>query len=123
MNRRLKAIVRKEFIHVWRDPRSLAVALIIPVVMLLLYGYGMNTDVKHLRTAVMDMDNTSRSRDLLAAFSQSGYFDFNVRTDSYAGLDHMLGSGKVSLAIVVPRGFASDLIARERRTADHHRRV
>lgn len=109
MNRRLRAIIRKEFIQIWRDPRSLAVVVIMPVVMLLLYGYGMNSDVRHLRTAVMDMDNTRRSRDLLAAFTQSGYFDFNVRMDSYERLEHLLGSGKVSLVIVVPRGFAADL--------------
>lgn len=109
MNRRLRAIIRKEFIHIWRDPRSLAVAVIIPLVMLLLYGYGMNSDVTHLRTVVVDMDDSRRSRDILAAFSQSGYFDFNLEVDSCERLENILGSGKVSLAIVVPAGFAADL--------------
>lgn len=92
-----------------RDPRSLAVAVILPIIMLLLYGYGINTDVKHIRTAVLDMDNTRQSREMLDAFSQSKYFDFNTGMDSYSQLARLLDSSKVTLAIIVPKGFASDL--------------
>ncbi|MEN6415226.1 MAG: ABC transporter permease [Armatimonadota bacterium] len=109
MNRRVKAIIRKEFTHILRDPRSLGVAVILPIVMLLLYGYGINTDVKHLRTAVLDMDNTRQSRELLDAFSQSGYFDFTRQMNSYSELERLLDASKVTLAIYVPKGFASDL--------------
>lgn len=109
MNRRVRAIIRKEFIQIMRDPRSLLVAFVLPIVMLLLYGYGINTDVKHIRTAVLDLDNTRQSREILDAFSQSEYFDFKTRMGSYSELEHLLDSSKVTLAIVVPKGFGADL--------------
>lgn len=109
INRRMKAIIRKEFIQIMRDPRSLAVAVFLPIIMLLLYGYGINTDVRHIRTAMMDMDNTSQSRELLDAFSQSNYFDFRIRMNSYSELSSLMDSGKVTLAIVVPKNFATNL--------------
>lgn len=109
MNRRMRAIIRKEFIQIWRDPRSLAVAVILPVIMLLLYGYGINLDVKHIHTAVLDMDNTQRSMEVLDTFSQSKYFDFDMRMSSYFDLERLMDSGRVTLAIIVPKGFESDL--------------
>jgi ABC-2 type transport system permease protein len=105
----MRAIIRKEFIQIIRDPRSLGVAVILPIVMLLLYGYGINMDVKHIKTAVIDMDNTRESREILDAFSQSGYFDFSKRMNSYSELQGMLDGGRVTAAIVVPKGFSSDL--------------
>lgn len=109
MGRRVRAIIRKEFIHILRDPRSLAVAIILPIVLLLLYGFGINTDVKHLPTAVLDMDHTRQSRELLDAFSHSEYFDFTTRLSSYSQLESVIDSSRVTLAIYVPKGFASEL--------------
>lgn len=109
MNRRVKAIIRKEFIQILRDPRSLGVTIILPIVMLMLYGYGINMDVKHISTAVMDSDNTLQSREILSSFSESGYFDFVDRSDSYSNIQRLLDAGSVAVAIVVPKGFSSDL--------------
>lgn len=109
MKRRIRAIIRKEFIHIVRDPRSLAVAIALPIILLLLYGYGINLDVRHLRTAVIDDDSTYQSRTLLASFEQSGYFDFVSRLQSYSDVAEQLDYNKAKVVIAVPKGFAGNL--------------
>jgi len=109
LRRRVLAIAKKELIQILRDPRSLAVAIAFPVALLVLYGYGINLDVRHLRTAVLDMDRSSQSRALLDSFQQSGYFDFVHWMASYGEAERLLDHSRARLAIVVPRGFAADL--------------
>lgn len=109
MKRRIRAIIKKEFIQIMRDWRSLVVAVMLPVVLLMLYGYGIDLDVKHLRTAVLDQDNSRQSRKLLDSFQQSNYFDFVVRMDSYSELEEVLDYGKAKVAIIIPQGFAEDI--------------
>lgn len=109
MKRRILAIIKKEFIHILRDPRSLGVAVLLPIVLLLLYGYGINLDVRHLKTAVLDQDSTRQSRTLLSSFEQSGYFDFVTRLNSYSELEKQLDYSKAKVVVVVPKGFARDL--------------
>ncbi len=109
MRRRIRAIIKKEFIHIVRDPRSLGVAIALPIVLLLLYGYGINLDVRHLRTAVIDDDSTRQSRALLASFEQSKYFDFVSRLGSYSEVAEQLDHNRAKIVIAVPKGFAQDL--------------
>lgn len=109
MKRRIRAIIRKEFIHISRDPRSLGVAIALPIVLLLLYGYGINLDVRNLRTAVIDDDSTYQSRTLLASFEQSGYFSFVSHLRSYSELTDQLDYNRAKVVIAVPKGFAEDL--------------
>ena len=106
---RIYAVARKEIIQILRDPRTLAVVLVLPFVMLTLYGYAIKTDVKHLRTAVLDLDHTSRARDFLRAFENSEYFDLVRYLDKPDEIDAMLDRGTAKLAVVIPPHFARDL--------------
>ena len=71
---RLWAIARKEAIQLRRDARSLGLAFVLPVIMLILFGYAITTDVEHITTAIVDRDHTPESRALASAFSESNYF-------------------------------------------------
>ena len=79
MFERVKHMLIKEFIQVFRDPRMRVVIFLIPCVQVLVIGYAVSTDVKHVRTAVYDLDNSQESRDLTARFVGSGYFDVTAR--------------------------------------------
>ncbi len=109
MKRRIRAIIKKEFLHIIRDTRSLAVAIVLPIVLLVLYGYGINLDVRHLRTAVLDDDSTYHSRALLASFEKSEYFDFVKRLSSYSDVQDQLDYNRAKVVIVVPKNFSRDL--------------
>lgn len=111
MLRRMRAIARRETTHILRDPRSLAVAILLPVVMLVLYGYGINMDVRHIRTAVLDEDQTRMSREVTDAFERSSYFDVVARPANYRALDLLMDRSEVKTSVVLPRGFAADTAA------------
>jgi ABC-2 type transport system permease protein len=103
---RVLSITRKEFLHIVRDRRTLAVMFLIPVVQLLLLGYAATTDVKHLKTAVLDQDRTPRSRALVEAYRVSGYFDIIFQADSQAGL--------ARAGLVIPAGYERALLRGEK---------
>src|SRR6267378_4098201 len=73
--RKTMAVARKEFRQIWRDTRTLMTLLFVPAFFLLLYGYALNFDIRHVRLGVDDRDRTMESRALIAAFVNSGYFD------------------------------------------------
>ena len=73
--RKTIAVARKEFRQIVRDARTLTILLVVPVFFLLLYGYALNWDIRHVRLAVDDREHTPESRSLVAAFVNSGYFD------------------------------------------------
>lgn len=98
--------MHKELIQIARDPRSLGVALLLPVVMLILYGYGVSGDVRDIRMAVVDWSRTASSRDLVGAFTRSGYFTAGYRTDSYADACAALDGRRVKMVLVIPADFA-----------------
>ena len=103
---RAEAIMHKELIQIARDPRSLGVALQLPVVMLILYGYGVSGDVRDIRMAVVDWSRTAASRDLVGAFTRSGYFTAAYRTDRYADACAELDGRRVKMVLVIPADFA-----------------
>jgi len=111
--KRLWPIIKKEFRHIRRDKRVLAVLTLVPAALLLLNGYALNFDVTHIRTAVVDHDKSATSRDFIQSFVSSGYFDHvkNLRTSYEA--TRLLDNGEVRLVIVVPSGFSEKLLARE----------
>ena len=109
MNSRLVAITRKEIIHIWRDKRTLAVMLFIPVVQLFLLGYSATTDIRHLNTAVYDADRTAQSRALIAAYRASDYFAMNRFADNEQDLARWLDSGDIRAAMLIPRGYGDKL--------------
>jgi ABC-2 type transport system permease protein len=111
---RVLSITRKEFLHIVRDPRTLAVMFLIPVVQLLLLGYAATNDIKHLRTAVWDQDRTASSRELVEAFRASGYFDIIRFADSEDQLALAMDSGDVRAGLVIPDGYQRTLERGER---------
>jgi len=106
---RLWALVKKEFIHIVRDPRSLAMAFLMPLILLILFGYAITMDIKTLNLAVYDQDKSTASRNYLEGFPASSYFSVVAAVASYAEARAMLDQGKVHLALVIPRHFARDL--------------
>ena len=106
---RLFAVARKEKIQLRRDTRSLILAFLLPVLLVVLFGYAITWDVNDITTAVVDQDGSARSRELLDALQASGYFTVTARPERTADLTPLLDAGRVQVAIVVPPDFARDL--------------
>jgi ABC-2 type transport system permease protein len=109
--RRLSAILWKEFLHILRDPRTLAMIILMPAMQLTLYGYAINTDVKHIRSAVFDEDRSPLSRRLVQALEQSAYFDFRETAHSEEDVRRLIDGGTAKAALHIPPDFAKDLLA------------
>jgi ABC-2 type transport system permease protein len=107
--RRLKAIALKEVLQIWRDPRSLTIALLMPFMQMILLGYGVSLDIKHLPTCVYDRDGSQASRELLKRFQASRYFAIVAGLDNYRDLAKALDRGACRLALVVPPDFSERL--------------
>jgi ABC-2 type transport system permease protein len=109
MTKRIIAVMRKEFIHIWRDPRALAVIVSLPVIMLFLFGYAVSSDVKHISTVLLDQDGTSDSFHLSEHFFRSGYFDLNCKASSLEEVTYLIDSGKAKCALVIPAQYSFQL--------------
>ncbi|MBL0314067.1 MAG: ABC transporter permease [Holophagaceae bacterium] len=109
MLERLYRMLVKEFIQVLRNPRMRAVIFVMPVVQVLVIGYAVNTDVRHVPMAVYDLDRTPSSRDLLARFEGSGCFDVVRRITSEPEIQEVLDSGEAKAVLRLNRGFAEEL--------------
>jgi ABC-2 type transport system permease protein len=109
--RRIRAMFRKELLHIVRDPRSLAMALAVPFVMLMLFGYGLTLDVDRIPTLIYDSDHTPESRDLIAQFSGSRFFHITGYVDNYGAIERAIDRDQCLLAVVIQRDFARDLVA------------
>jgi ABC-2 type transport system permease protein len=107
--RRLLAVARKEVLQLVRDRRSLALAFLLPLLLLLLFGYAISWDVRDVPTAVWDADGTPQSRALLAAFWASGYFRPVAQVAHAAAARRLLDGAEAQLVLALPRGFARDL--------------
>jgi ABC-2 type transport system permease protein len=108
---RMLAMARKEWLQVRRDPRSMALAFLLPGLMILLFGYAINWDVRQLELVVLDQDRTTRSRDLVATFEASGYFRVVEYLGSGTAVDAAVGRGDAGSVLVIPPGFTRDLAA------------
>ncbi len=109
MLRRLLAIIRKEFIQISRDVRTLAFIILIPTGMLLLFGYAISFDIKDIRFAVCDRDNSRMSREIIQKLQVSGYFTLINYVENEDELDIMLNQGEISLGLVLPIGLQSKI--------------
>lgn len=109
--RRLKAIARKELLHIIRDPRSLASAIAIPLTMLLIFGYALSLDVDRIPTIVFDLDKTPQSQDLVRTFQGSRYFSIVETAQSYRPIEQAMDARKALLALVIPPDYARNLLS------------
>ena len=99
------AVLVKEFIQLKRDRVSFAMIIMVPLIQLLLFGYAINTNPRHLPTAVLLQENSDLGRSILAALKNTDYFHVIERPRSEAELDEMLASGKILFGIEIPRNF------------------
>jgi len=109
--RRIVAIARKEVIQIRRDPLSLAIILLMPLIQLVIYGYAVNLDAKHIPLCVYDRDATQDSMDLLKHFQATDYFKIVRVSDSYKDVVKHIDTDACSVAVVVPPQFSESLHA------------
>ena len=108
---RFLAMARKEWIQLRRDPRSMALAFLLPVGLLIFFGYAITWDVKDISLAVLDRDRSVRSRELIDAFRSSGYFTVTGWPEDEREGARQVRSGQARALLVVPAGFQADLAA------------
>lgn len=108
---RVVRMVTKELRQLFRDPKTKRIIFVAPIIQLILFGYAVNTDVRHVATALVDHDRTAESRALVSALTASGYFSITERSDDPASLQRALDRGSAVVALQVPAGFAADLKA------------
>src|SRR3989338_1843238 len=101
---RLWAIMVKEFIEIRRDPRTLGLVILMPVLLLILFGFAITLDIKQIRTAVCDRDRTPESRALAESFFSSGYF-IAMDAEACGKEAALLDRGTASVYLEIPPGF------------------
>lgn len=111
--RRLKAVTKKELLHILRDPRSLVLALALPLVMLLLFGYALTLDVDRIPTYVYDQDHTPESRELIDQFRGSRSFQIREAVSNYGAINRGIDKSAILLSLVIPRYYSRHLLAGE----------
>ncbi len=107
--RRTRAVARKEFRHILRDPRSLIMALAVPLLMLILFGYALTLDVDRIPTLIYDLDRTPQSRALIDRFRGSRYFQIIGSVDDYGIIERHIDRDECLLAVVIPQDYAERL--------------
>ena len=111
LNARLRSLVRKEFIQILRDPRTLYITFAIPVVQLFLLGYTATTDVRNVPLAVLDQDRGPQARELLDAYRAADYFRIAFDVDSEAELRRLIEAGQARAGLVIPPDYAESVLA------------
>ena len=106
---RLRALIVKEFIQVMRDRLTLAMLIFMPVAQLLIFGFAINTDVKHLQTAIFDQSRTQESREMIQSFTASNYFDIKLYADNIKQINRAVESGTAKVGIIIPTDYAQRL--------------
>ena len=110
MNSRLLSIIRKEFIQIFRDPRTLMLILVMPIIQLFLLGYAATTDVRNVPIALWDQSRSAESRALLDAFRAADYFNFAYEVHSEGEIQKLIEQGDVRGALVIPPDYALKLL-------------
>ncbi|GAI02410.1 unnamed protein product, partial [marine sediment metagenome] len=108
MVKRIRAMVKKEIHHILRDPRTLVIIFIMPVMMVFIFGYALSMDVKHIPIGIIDHDNTPESRSIINDLSATEYFDLKAYLHNAADVSSLFQKRKIKAAIIIPEGFARD---------------
>jgi ABC-2 type transport system permease protein len=106
---RILVVARKELIQLRRDRLTIGMMIFIPLMQLLLFGFAIDTDVRHMRTIVYDGDGTAASRDLARRLVATGYYDIVGQASGYGDIQTAFRGGEASVALIVPSRFAADL--------------
>jgi ABC-2 type transport system permease protein len=114
--RRMKAVARKEFLHIARDPRSLYMALATPLLLLLLFGYALSLDVDQVPTVIYDLDKSAESQELIERFRGSSYFQITRVAGSPADVNRAIDRSQVLVGVLISPGFGGNLKAGQEAT-------
>ena len=112
--RRVWAVARKEFLHILRDPRSLGMAIVLPMLLLIIYGYALTMDLDEVPLVVWDQSETPASREFLSGFLGSRYFSLRGYVRNYRELERAIDSRQAMAALVIPTDFARRIDAGRR---------
>lgn len=110
---RVKAVTKKEFVQIWRDPRSLTLGLAIPVILIVLFGYALSLDIDNVPMVVWNQDKSKTSVDFLLNFKNSRYFDIIAYYDNYRDLERDINFGRAMMAMVIPRDFSRYMLSNQ----------
>jgi ABC-2 type transport system permease protein len=108
---RLLALIRKEFIQIFRDPRSLMIIFAMPLIQLFLMGFAATNDVRNVPLVVLDRDRSPASRDLLGAYRAADYFHVDYDVTGETELRQLIDSGKAGVGMIIPAGYGDTLAA------------
>lgn len=111
--KRMLTITKKEFIHLKRDKASLAIAIMMPIMMLILFGFAVTSDVKNVKLVVFDGDKTKESRALIEKFANSNYFQVSDIVNNYDKVEEYIDKGDAKVGLAIPDGFARDVRRKE----------
>ncbi len=106
---RFFTIIKKEFIQVKRDPISLRIPIVMPIIMMFLFGYAVNTEIEHIPSAVFDQSKTQESREYIEKFTASDYFIIKYYVSSEKELSELMDKGKVKAGLIIPASYSTDL--------------
>ncbi len=106
---RLRAIMKKELLHILRDVRSLTIIFLLPLIMLVLYGYAIRLDLKNIPLAVWDADNSQESRELIRAFTHSGYFTLTLHAITPIDPQEVFQRRIAKTVLAIPAGYGASL--------------
>jgi ABC-2 type transport system permease protein len=106
---RIAAVADKEWLQIRRDFRSLILALLAPALLIILFGYALTVDVKHVKLTVFDQDRSTESRNLIQEFAHTEYIDIVEYAGNYQNIDKAIDEGKTTLALVIPRNFGKNI--------------
>ncbi len=110
---RIRSLIKKEFIQLKRDRTTLAMIIMLPIMQLLLFGYAINMDPKHLPTAIISRDNTFLSRSIVTALEKSDYFNITQRISSDNEGQSLLQRGEVLFVLTIPENFTQNVVRGE----------
>lgn len=106
---RIIALSKKEIIQILRDPRALAMAFVLPMILIFLFGHAITLDLRNIPFGILDYDKSQASRELADDFVSSGYFDYKFDLESPSQADSLIQLGQARIILVIPAGFERDL--------------
>jgi ABC-2 type transport system permease protein len=113
INSRLGSLIRKEFIQIVRDPRTLVIMFIMPIIMLFLLGYAATNDVRNIPAAIFDQDRSVAARELIDAYRAADYFRFDFDVSSPEELQWLIDSGQARAGLIIPPDYGQRLTRHE----------